>query len=48
MQYHKYSLRDLEEMIPFERIVYIGLLQQHIEEENQRNSKGNQWIQKTF
>ena len=34
MQHHKYSLSDVENMIPWEREIYIGLLQQHIEEEN--------------
>ena len=33
MQYHKYSLTDLENMIPWERDVYVGLLQAHLEEE---------------
>ena len=33
MQYHKYSLPDLENMIPWERDVYVGLLQAHLEEE---------------
>ena len=34
MQHHKYSLTELENMIPWEREVYVSLLQQHIEEEN--------------
>jgi|TARA_Y100000361_G_C10954908_1_gene235722 hypothetical protein len=34
MQYHKYSLTELENMIPWEREIYVSLLQQHIEEEN--------------
>jgi|TARA_B100001094_G_C17733165_1_gene577591 hypothetical protein len=34
LQYHKYSLTELENMIPWEREVYVTLLQQHIEEEN--------------
>ena len=34
MQYHKYSLTELENMIPWEREVYLNLLQQYIEEEN--------------
>lgn len=34
MQHHKYSLTDLENMIPWERDVYITLLQNYIEEEN--------------
>ena len=34
MQQHKYSLTELENMIPWEREVYLSLLQQYIEEEN--------------
>lgn len=34
MQFHKYSLTELENMIPWERDIYVGLLQQHIEDEN--------------
>ena len=34
MQHHKYSLTELENMIPWEREVYLTLLEQHIEEEN--------------
>lgn len=36
MQYHKYSLAELEEMIPFERELYVGMLVQYLEEEKQR------------
>ena len=34
MQHHKYSLTELENMIPWEREIYISLLQQYVEEEN--------------
>lgn len=34
IQHHKYSLTELENMIPWEREVYIGLLKNYIEEEN--------------
>ena len=34
MQHQKYSLTELENMIPWEREVYLNLLQQYIEEEN--------------
>ena len=34
MQYHKYSLTELENMMPWERDIYTTLLQQYIEEEN--------------
>lgn len=36
MQHHKYQLSDLENMIPFERDVYIMLLSNHVNEENQK------------
>ena len=39
MQYHKYSLTELENMMPWEREIYIGLLMQHIKEENERIEK---------
>jgi hypothetical protein len=41
MQHHKYSLTELDDMIPFEREIYIGLLEQHIKEENERIEKEN-------
>ena len=34
MHHHKYSLTELENMIPWEREIYLSLLQQYIEEEN--------------
>jgi hypothetical protein len=37
MQHHKYSLTELEDMIPWEREIYITLLQNYIEEENLKN-----------
>ena len=36
MQHHKYSLTELENMIPFERQIYISLLVTHLEEEKER------------
>lgn len=34
MQHHKYSLSELEGMIPWERDIYITLLIQYLEDEN--------------
>tara|TARA_Y100000592_G_C5444288_1_gene305119 strand:+ start:1221 stop:1394 length:174 start_codon:yes stop_codon:yes gene_type:complete len=34
MQHHKYSLADIENLIPWEKDVYVALLEQYIEEEN--------------
>ena len=42
VQHHKYSLTELEDMMPWEREIYINLLSQHIEEENKRIEKENQ------
>lgn len=39
IQHHKYSLTELENMIPWEREIYVTLLQQYIEEENLKNKK---------
>ena len=36
MQFHKYSLTELENMMPWEREIYIMLLVNHLKEENQR------------
>ena len=36
MQHHKYSLTELENMMPWEREIYVGLLNEHIREENER------------
>ena len=41
MQHHKYSLTELENMMPWEREIYIGLLMQWIKEENERIEKEN-------
>jgi|TARA_Y100000310_G_scaffold305105_1_gene344919 hypothetical protein len=36
MQYHKYSLTEIENMIPWEREVYTILLEQHLKEEEEK------------
>jgi len=36
MQHHKYSLTELENMIPWERDIYVAMLIQYLEEENQK------------
>ncbi len=36
MQHHKYALNELDNMIPFEREIYVQLLIQHVKEENER------------
>ena len=41
MQHHKYSLTELDNMIPFEREIYTQLLMQHIRDEQERIEKQN-------
>jgi hypothetical protein len=41
MQHHKYSLTEIENMLPWEREIYVGLLQKWIKEENKRIEKEN-------
>ena len=36
MQHYNYSLTELENMMPWERDIYIGLLADCVEKENQR------------
>jgi len=41
MQHHKYSLNELESMLPWEREIYVNLLIQYIEQENQKIREQN-------
>jgi len=41
MQHHKYSLTEIENMMPWEREIYVILLTQWIEEENERIKSRN-------
>jgi hypothetical protein len=36
MQHHNYSLSDLENMMPWERDIYVDMLVEHIKEENKK------------
>jgi len=36
MQHHKYSLTELDNMIPWERDIYVSLLVNYINEENEK------------
>lgn len=41
MQHHQYSLAELDNMLPWEREVYVTLLTNWIKEENERIAKEN-------
>ena len=42
IQHHKYSLTEIENMIPWEREIYVAMLAQWIKEENERLEKERQ------
>jgi hypothetical protein len=42
MQEHKYSLTEIENMIPFERQIYIALLNNHIKEKEEQRKASQQ------
>ena len=44
MQHHKYSLTELDNMMPWEREIYVSLLVEHIKEENERAKRKNKQI----
>ena len=48
MQHHKYSLTELDNMIPWERDIYVNLLVKHIAEENERIQREQTRSRKTI
>ncbi len=42
MQHHKYGLNELESMIPWERKIYLSLVSQFVQEENERRKQEQQ------
>tara|TARA_Y100000593_G_C4063814_1_gene215749 strand:+ start:360 stop:497 length:138 start_codon:yes stop_codon:yes gene_type:complete len=41
MQHYSYSLTELENMMPWERDIYVGLLLEWVEKENERIEREN-------
>jgi len=41
MQHHNYSLSDLENMLPWEREIYVDMLITYIKEENEKQKREN-------
>tara|TARA_B100001094_G_scaffold251612_1_gene249462 strand:+ start:997 stop:1134 length:138 start_codon:yes stop_codon:yes gene_type:complete len=39
MQHHKYRLDEIENMIPWERDIYVAMLINHIKEENEKRKR---------
>ena len=41
MQHHKYSLTELDNMMPWEREIYVDMLIEYIREENKKQEEQN-------
>lgn len=41
-QHHKYSIEEIENLIPFERDIYVEMLLQYLKEERERREKAYQ------
>ena len=41
IQHHRWSLTELDNMVPFERIIYVMLVQEWVKEENERVAEQN-------
>ena len=41
MQHHGYSLEDIENLLPWERDIYINLLVDHLKEEKNKSKNRN-------
>ena len=41
IQHHQWSLTEIENMLPWEREVYVKKLQEHIREENEKMKEQN-------
>ena len=39
MQHHNYSLEELENMVPWEREIYIGLLMNYLQNEKEQRER---------
>jgi len=42
MQHHKYSISEIENMIPWERDIYVNMLSNYIKEENEKRRRESQ------
>jgi hypothetical protein len=42
VQHHKYSITEIENLIPFERDIYVDMLLEYLKEEKERRERANQ------
>ena len=39
MQHHKYPLTEIDNLLPWEKEIYVGMLSNYIKEENERRRR---------
>ena len=39
VQHHKYSITEVENLIPYERELYVAMLSEHLKQEKERNEQ---------
>ena len=39
VQHHKYSITEIENLIPYERDIYVAMLQEHLQKEKERQEQ---------
>jgi|TARA_R100000081_G_C4740639_1_gene128718 hypothetical protein len=39
VQHHKYSISEIENLIPYERDIYVSMLQEHLKKEKERQEQ---------
>ena len=39
MQHHKYSLTELDNLLPWEKEIYVNMLSNHIKDENEKRRR---------
>ena len=44
MQHHKYNITEIENMIPWERDIYVDMLIYHIKEENEKRKREEEYM----
>jgi hypothetical protein len=42
VQHHKYSITEIENLIPFERDIYVDMRLEYLKEEKERRERANQ------
>jgi len=48
VQHHKYSITEIENLIPYERDIYVSMLQEWLQKEKERHEAQQQKMNRSF